>query len=155
MIRGAAALFIVALALTAPWYGCARRATDEELVRAAVIGAVKAVEERDVSAFMGFVSRDYDDADGNDFDAVKGMAFHQFMRGKPLRVFIRGMDIEVKGDLAAVDARVVAIRGVATLKDALPEEADAMRFNVVMRKEGAAWRALRASWASIGAAGLL
>ena len=136
---------------------CGKKSTDEELVRKAVDRAVRNVEEKDVSAFMKLVSKDYRDNEGNDYNGVKGILVYELLRKEKARVFVRSLAIEVKGDEALVDARVALARGMdaESIKDIIPQDAEAMRFNVVFRKEGGDWKAVNAVWTHLGAAGLL
>ncbi|MBI5493293.1 MAG: hypothetical protein HY893_10230 [Deltaproteobacteria bacterium] len=150
-------LFILLLALAVIIPACGKKSTDEELVRKAVDRAVRNVEEKDVSAFMKLVSKDYRDNEGNDYNGVKGILVYELLRKERVRVFVRSLAVEVKGDEALIDARVALVRGMDAegVKDIIPENAEAMRFNVVFRKEGGDWKAVNASWTHLGATGLL
>lgn len=151
-------LLPIALALSMLFaFSCGKRLSEEDIVRAAVEKAAKAAEAKDAAAFMKLVSKDYRDAYGNDYNAVKGILLHQFLRPGPVKVFIRGLEVEVKGDAALVDARVILVLGreVKTLGDIVPEDADAKRFSAVYQKEGRTWRVKSAEWESVGVAGLL
>ncbi len=150
-------VLIIFLALASALPGCGKRSTDEELVRGVVDKAVRAAEGKDAAAFMKLVAKDYSDDEGNDYNGVKGILVYELLRKENLRVFVRSLAIEVKGNEALIDARVALVRGMdsESLKDIIPENAEGMRFNVVLRKQGGGWKAISAKWAPIGAAGLL
>jgi hypothetical protein len=106
---------------------------------------------------MRHVSRDYNDDKGNDYDGAKGIVFLQFMKSGKLRVFLRKVDVEVKGERALVDTKVVLVRGmdVKRFEDLLPEDTAGYRFSVVFAREGGEWKALSAKWDNVGLVGLL
>ena len=136
--------------------GCSRP-SDEAAIRAVVDKAVEAAESKDAGGFMKLISKDYKDDSGNDYNAVKGILLYQLFRSDNVRVFIRGLDVEIKGDKAVVNAKAVLTRGadVKGLKDIPPEAASVMMFSVVLRKEDCKWKAVAAKWEQTGVAGLI
>jgi ketosteroid isomerase-like protein len=153
-ILGATALVALLLVLIP---ACSRKSTDEEMVRNAVKEAAGAAEAKDVKGFMAYISKDYHDDYGNDYDAVKGIIFYRFMRPGPISVFIRDVKVEVKGDRALVNARAVLVRGKEAegIGSVLPENAEAYRFSLVFTREDGRWKVFNAGWEAVGAAGLL
>lgn len=153
-VLGAAALAAMLLVLVP---ACSRKPTDEDMVRQAVKEAAVAAEAKDVKGFMAHISKDYRDDYGNDYNAVKGIIFYQFMRPGPLSVFIRDVTVEVKGDRTLVNARAALVRGKGAegIGSVLPENAEAYRFSLVFTKEDGRWRVFNAGWEAVGAAGLL
>lgn len=141
---------------------CRKPATDEELVREAVSRAAAAASAKDIPAVMRFVSKYYSDGYGNDYNAIRGVLFAELFKPGRVKVFMAGMDVEVKDARAVVDARAVLVRGSETeikgikeIKDIIPGQASIYRFSIVFRKEGAEWKALSADWKEAGVAGLL
>lgn len=150
-------LILLSFLLLVLAFGCSRKVGDEEEIRRVVSGAAEAAEAKDVKGFMAHISKDYQDDHGNDYDAVKGIIFYQFMRPGPLSVFVRGLDIEVRGQRALVNARAALVRGrdKKGIGSVIPEDAEAYRFSLVFTKEGGRWKVFSAGWEAVGAAGLL
>lgn len=136
---------------------CSKPKTDADLVKEAVTEVARAAEAKDVRDVMKYISKDYRGDDGSDYNAVKGIVFAQLFREDAVSIFIRGLDVDVTGDKAAAHLRVVMTRGkaVASLKDVPREAADAIKFEIVFKREDGAWKAVNAGWESIGLAGLL
>ncbi|OGP33716.1 MAG: hypothetical protein A2X93_05880 [Deltaproteobacteria bacterium GWC2_56_8] len=142
--------------ITALLQACSRP-PDEERIRASVSNAVEAAEAKDVKALMRFISKEYADDRGNDYNGVKGILVYQLLRPEPVKVFLRGLSIEVKGDAALVDAKAITMRGrnIKSLSDIVPDEAEAYRFSILFKNESGDWKVRSASWEPIGLAGLL
>ncbi len=147
--------FLLLLALALP--GCEKVMGPEERVREVIEKTADMVRAKDLKGFMRLVSKDYNDESGNDYNGVKGIVFYQFMRPGALKVFLRDVDIEVRGERALVDARAFLVRGKDkdSIADIIPEDAEGFRFSVVMRLEDGQWRALSAKWEAVGVLGLL
>ncbi len=144
-------LFVVALP------ACSRRASEEDLVRQTIASAAKAAEEKDMAGVMKAVSKKYADDSGNDYNAIKGVVFYEVMKPGSVSIFIRRVEVEVKGDTALAQVRAIITRAgpVKDIKDIVPENADGFGFSMVLKKEDGAWKAASARWESIGVAGLL
>ena len=136
---------------------CSQKMTGEDRVKEAVKRAVAAAEAKDVSGFMKFISKGYSDEQRNDYETIKGIVFYHLMKKGGVSVFVRSLSAEVKGTDAIVEARAVLVRtqGIKDIKNVLPDEAEAYRFNIVMKKEQDVWKAVNAGWAPVGVAGLL
>jgi ketosteroid isomerase-like protein len=136
---------------------CSKGVTEEDRVKRVVKDVEKAAESKDVKGFMRHVSKDYNDDRGNDYDGVKGILFYQFLRAEKVSVFVRGVEVEVRGDRALVNTKVVMVRGkeIEKIEDIIPEDAAGYRFSVVFRNEDGDWKALSARWDNVGVIGLL
>ncbi|MBI5561587.1 MAG: hypothetical protein HY894_01850 [Deltaproteobacteria bacterium] len=136
---------------------CSRPKTGVDLVKEAVTDAVASAEAKDVGGVMKRVSRGFHGDDGSDYNAVKGILLGQLFRDETVNIFIRGMEVEVKGDTAVAEVRVVMTRGkaVKSLSEVPRGAADALRFSIVFKKEDGSWKAVNAAWERIGLAGLL
>ncbi|MBI5887714.1 MAG: nuclear transport factor 2 family protein [Deltaproteobacteria bacterium] len=158
-IKPAALGLLIVLALCS----CGKKATDEELIRAAINRAAEAAEAKDTAGIMKLVSKDYRDDNGLDYNGIKGVLFGEFFRPGKIKVFVTGVTVEVKGEKALVTAKAALVRGVTpfkgkdvkSIKDILSENADAFRFTLIFKKEGGEWKLVNASWESISVAGLL
>lgn len=146
-------LFLLPIMLVA----CGKKMTEEERVRKTVEKAAEAVTEKDLKGFMRLVSEDYNDESGNDRDAVKGVMFSQLMKPGAVRVFLRGVTVEVKGENALVGARAFIVRAEAPegIPKVIPEDAEGFRFSIVLRREKGEWKALSAKWDEVGILGIL
>lgn len=157
-IKPAALGLLVVIALCS----CGKKATDEELIRAAINTAAQAAEAKDTAGVMKLVSKDYRDDNGLDYNGLdynglKGVVFGEFFRPGKIKVFVTGVTVEVRGEKALVTAKTALVRGkdVKSIKGMLPENADASKFTLIFRKEGGDWKLVNASWESISVAGLL
>jgi ketosteroid isomerase-like protein len=149
-------VILLLLALLA-FSACSKKMGPEERVREVVRKTADMVRAKDLKGFMRLVSKDYNDDAGNDYKGVKGIVFYQFMRPGALRVFLRDVEVEVRGELATVDTRAFLVRSKDkdSIVDIIPEDAEGFRFSVVMRLEDGQWRALSANWEAVGMLGLL
>ncbi|MFQ5465131.1 MAG: hypothetical protein ACE5EI_04305 [Thermodesulfobacteriota bacterium] len=146
---------IIVLAL----FGCSRP-SEEQRVRNEITGAARAIEAKDLKAFMSRLSRGFTDDHGNDRDMVKSILFGRFMRREDIRVFITSLDVEVKGTVARADIRLVVAVGpdlsaVRSARDAPPEDVGFFEVSAVFRKEGGEWLAVGANWVAAGTGGIL
>lgn len=145
-------IFILPLLFIALFSACSKKVSEEDAVRAVVHEAKQAVIDKDVSAFMRHISKDYTDGKGNDHKGIKGLVFYEVMKPGKLNIFIRGIKVKVEGDRAVADLKAAFFRGE---DNAIPDDADALEFSIVFRKESGEWKALSADWARTGIAGLL
>ena len=136
---------------------CGKAVSDEAVLRQMVEDAARAAEAKDMEALMGRVSRDYHDENGNDYNAVKGILFFEFMKPGNINVIVRGVEVRVEGDAAVVDAKVFLVRGrdIEDVTDIIPEDAEGIKFSVVFRREGRTWKVIGAGWTGVGIAGLI
>ena len=136
---------------------CGNKATDEEIIRATVNGAVLSAEAKDIAGFMKVVAKDYRDDNGLDYNGVKGIVFREFFKPGRIKIFVTGITVEVKGEKGLVTAKAVLVRGaeVKTIKDVFPENADAFKFTLIFKKQGAQWKLFNATWEPVSVAGLL
>lgn len=151
-----ALLILVCLVLLLP--SCRKKVDQRERVKQAVRDTAAAVEAGDIRAFMGFISEDYSDNRGFDRNTVKGVVFAELMRPGRLRVYMRELDVpELEGEKAVVEGRVFVARfdRDEDAIDIIPEDAQGFRFSIVMRREDGRWRALVASWETVGPVGLI
>lgn len=146
---------LMAALLTLP--SCSKSLGEEDKVRAVVEAVAEAARARDIKGIMKHISTNYSDDAGNDYKALKGMLFYQFMRAQKVSVFVRNIDVEVQQDRALVNTRVLVVLGkeVETIDDVLPEDAAGLKFSVVFEKVSGRWKALSASWDNVGMIGII
>ena len=142
------AVTLAVLALPA----CTRK-TDEAKIRGVIEAVRKAAEERDVKGVLAHMDKQYRDAEGNDYQAIKGMLLYYFFRHQKISVIVTNMTIAV--DRASASARFQAILSGRTgaSGDILPEALGAYRFEASFRKEQDDWKILSARWERWGEAG--
>lgn len=147
-----ALIFICLFILSA----CARPVSEEDRLKAIVNEAAEAAQKKDIDAIRKHISKSYKDPEGNDYDSVRRILAYHFIRAETVSVFVRGIDIEIKGGtaLAAVNAFLVRGKDVKSIKDILPESAAGYKFDLIFKKEDGDWKVVNAEWQNVGAAGL-
>lgn len=137
--------------------GCANGVSEEDRLRGIVDEVAEASEKKDIEGVRRHVSKVYKDQEGNDYGDVKRILLYHFLRAETVSIFVRSVDVEIKGGTALVRANVVLVRGkeIKTLKDIIPESAVGYRFEVMFKKEDKDWKAINARWQDVGIAGLL
>jgi hypothetical protein len=151
MMKRLFVLFIVVL--TAAGFAACRRETEEDRVRKVISSVQKAVEDKKIAAVQEQVSRAYRDPQGNDYEGIKSILAFYFFRHRAVSVSIPALDITVKGDEArAAFQAILAGRdgGDADNKTILPDSLGVYQFDIVLRKEGDAWKAVSATWERLG-----
>ena len=148
-------LFLVALCVLFFSIGCSKPLPDEEAIRGAIEGMAKAAEAKDVKGMMRHVSEDYRDNFGNNRKAIKGMLLYEIFRPEPITVFVRSVGVEIEGETALADIKVVMVRGtgVESMEAILKAKSAGYRIDAVFGKEtGGAWRIQSAEWTDVGVA---
>ncbi|MBI5287287.1 MAG: hypothetical protein HY878_06835 [Deltaproteobacteria bacterium] len=137
--------------------GCAKGVSEEDRLRGIVDEVASAGEKKDIEGVRRHLSKTYKDQEGNDYDGVKRVLLYHFLRAETVSIFVRGVDVEIKGGTALVRANVVLVRGkeIKSLKDIIPESAVGYRFDVVFKKEDGGWKAINGQWQDVGVGGLL
>lgn len=146
--------FLCAFALQA----CSKAMSPEDLIKAAVYDAAAAAGNKDVKGVMKYVSKSFKNDEGLDYNALKAILLSELFKGEKTRVFVVSIRVEVKRDTAVVEVKAVMVRGkkdVLELKDVVPADASAKRFDIVFKKEEDGWKAVSAVWEGIGLAGLI
>lgn len=138
-------------------FACAKEISEEDKIKAIVNEAAEASQKKDIAGIRKHVSKTYRDQEGNDYDGIKGILIYHFLRDETISVFVRSVDVEIKGDTAVVRANVIFVRGkeIKSISDIIPESASGYRFEVVFKKEEADWKAVSGQWQNVGMAGLL
>ncbi|MBI5875782.1 MAG: hypothetical protein HZB81_08095 [Deltaproteobacteria bacterium] len=146
-------LILVFLILSA----CAKQISEEDKLKAIVNETAEAAQKKDIGEIRKHISKSYKDADGNDYDAVRRILAYHFIRAETVSIFVRNVDVEIKGDTALVRANVILVRGkeVKSISDIIPESAAGYRFEMIFKKEGRDWKTVSGTWQDVGAAGLL
>ncbi len=135
--------------------GCGKGTSDEELLKALVRDTATLIEKKDVKAALKHFSDDFADDKGNDKKMVKSLLLVQMLRGGKIKIYIRDVKVEVKGDKALLDVRSFVVRGDEAETDIIPDERQGLRMSIVCQKEKGEWKYLSAEWGEVGALGLI
>lgn len=73
-------------------------ASDEEMIRDTVNGAMAALVQQDVDAMMGYYSEDFQSADGMD-----KAGFQQFIQGAKDQAFLDGIEVDTTEMMVTVE----------------------------------------------------
>jgi hypothetical protein len=121
---------------------CAKPATPEEQVRAALGDAARALEKGDVGAAGDALSDDYADGARRTKQQMKGLALFALRRG-PVAIVLQDVVVRVDGDRATATTKAFAVQGAAevqTPRDLLPQRAREFPLTTTWAREGGAWR---------------
>lgn len=146
------AVLAVALAGVVAWrLGAPPPPTDEDLVRRLFDDAAAAAEEKRVGDAVAGVSERFR-GEGLDRRGVKQLVAAHVLRGSWVEVSIAGTAVHVEGDRAAATVDAVLARAAGqgkALRDLVPGEATAHRFDCLLEREDEGWRVVEASWRPI------
>lgn len=120
----------------------------EEELRNWVAAASAAAGDLDRRALIAMVSEDYEDARGNDRDAINNILRAYFLRQKSVALVFRIDELTVSGGTAAEILLTVA--GVGTTTRALGVNADAYRFSLELARDDGEWMLIGARWGELG-----
>ncbi|MFQ6003880.1 MAG: hypothetical protein ACE5OQ_00110 [Woeseia sp.] len=120
----------------------------EEELRDWVASASAAAGDLDRRALIAMVSENYEDARGNDRDAINKILRAYFLRQKSVALVFGIDELMVSGGTAAEILLTVA--GVGTTTRALGVNADAYRFALELAKDDDEWMLIGARWGELG-----
>ena len=156
-LAGALAVILIAVVM---WGGAG--GPEEAKVRKMVAEMAAAAEERDIKGVLKHISDDYTDNHGNDLKALKRVLLAQFFRGEDVSVFVRTVEVALRGDRGLLDVKAVLVlnrsagkSGAEGIGDVVPEDAAGFRFDSVIDKEGGRWKVRSVKWERVGVVGLL
>lgn len=156
-IAGFSRFFLTVLCILFFSIGCSEPPTDEDVIRGVIQEMARASEAKDIKGMIRHVSEDYRDDYGNNRKALKGLFLYQVIRPEPITVFVRSVGVEVEGETALADIRVIMVRGtgVEGMDEILKAKSAGYRIDAVFGKEaGGAWRIKSAEWRDVGVAAL-
>ncbi len=120
-----------------PLVMCAPEPTPEEAVREVIRQTAAACEERRLGDAVAAISENYQDEDGLGKQQLYGLLFRQFARDGGLGVVLGPTRVEIEGQEAT--AYFVAAFGESSGLIGLPDEADALEFEVALSLEDSEW----------------
>ena len=117
-------------------------------IRALVVQAQTAAEERNVGDLRALVADDYVDARGYDRKAVENLIRLHVLRNQSIHLFTRVGDIAFpQADRATVKvAAAMAGRPVASAGELVGVNADLYRFDLELIRRDGKWQVQRAAW---------
>ena len=129
--------------------GCSKTPkTPEAAVRQTVSALEKAVEEKDVDAFMEHVHSSYRDPQNNHRRALRAMLAMRFFRQGSIHALVRVSDVKFPTKTTALAELAVAVAGTP-----LPEKgvldglrADIFDLNLTLRLDDDEWTVSNARW---------
>ena len=128
---------------------CSRDADSPETeIRALVVQAQTAAEERNVRDLRALVADDYADAQGHDRKTVENLIRLHVLRNQSIHLFARIRDIAFpQPDRATVSvAAAMAGRPVASAGELVGVNADLYRFDLELIRRDGKWQVQRAAW---------
>ncbi len=150
-LRKTTALIILALFVGYAGSSC-RKETEADKVKKVIVTVQKAAEEKNVRAVLATLSKNYRDAQGNDYDAIKGLLLAYFFRHQKIHVYIPNIEVAVQpnGATAVFDAVLSGGTAAGSVKDIVPESLGVYTFDISLQKENGDWKVLSAKWERTG-----
>lgn len=120
----------------------------EAEIRALIVQAQTAAEERNVGGLRVLVADDYADARGHDRKAVENLIRLHVLRNQSIHLFTRTGDIAFpQADRATIKvAAAMAGRPVASAGELAGVNADLYRFDLELIRRDGKWQVQRAAW---------
>ena len=145
-------LFIIVLVSSALITSCKKPMTDEEIITQIINDCGDLTEEKDLKGVMSYVSDSYKDAQGYGRDDIKGYLFVYFRQHERIGVFVRHVDVEVKGDSAEAVVKVIFTGGekIEGVGDVVPSSGSGYQLDLKFAREEGDWMVVRAKWTDIG-----
>lgn len=116
---------------------------DRTLIERIIRSSVDAAKDRDVSGMLARVADDFEGPRRIRKNELKRMLLGRLLKDQWLRIFERSLtvDIEVEGEAATAELRVVLARGnkVTQLEDLVPTDASSLRINLKLARRERRW----------------
>lgn len=139
-------LSLIALALLC---ACSSETVDdpETQVRDTLTQIEEAAEQRSLSGIMEHISDDYADHQGNDSKQIARLAQLQIMRNQKISIFTLVRSINIENDVASVElSAAMAARDTDLSIEANRLKADAVKFSILLKREGEDWKVHSVAW---------
>ena len=120
----------------------------EDQVREAIQAVAQGARDKNLGDAVKPISRAYHDDEGLSFDNIRGVLFREFQQGQAISVVLGPINVELDpdGETAWADVDVALADGVdVSSLDFFPANADALRFEVELQKEGEDWKIISQS----------
>lgn len=138
---------IILLTLSLIFFYC-KKETDEDRLKKIVKILAEAGSNKDIKTIKEYISKDYHDPKGNDYDGLKGLLAYYFLQHPRISIFITEQHVNLKGETATVEARAVLTSGreIKSVKDLLPEGMSYYIFLIDFKKIDGDWMIYSADW---------
>ncbi len=132
--------------------GCGEDITPDELFRETLTTMETAVEKKDLSQFMEYISPQYQDSKSRNRDDIKNIARLHILRNRELHIYKHITQIDITNDQYAEAVILVAMAGqpIESAQSLIGLRADLMRFKVSFEFDQV-WRVQSAQWSRAGA----
>ncbi len=141
-------ILLVTLVVFLPWlFSCASTSPEDQIL-AWVDRAVQRAEERDLPAMMDLVSDNYSDDEGRDKKVIRGLLLYYFRSNRSVYVWKKVKSLQVADSETAQLTLAVILAGKPFAEDMnlTKFQADMLRFDFVLEKDGRDWRVIEATW---------
>ncbi len=114
--------------------------SDEDQIREAIHQVAEGAEAADLGMSLEPISENYADPDDLDKNGIRGLLFYQFNKRGSISVWLSPIDVEVRGDAATASFEVGLVEGAKGSVVGWPVGAEAMHFEVELRREDGEWK---------------
>ena len=128
--------------------GCKRALSDEEQVRAVIRKAVSAANDKEAAGVVEDTAPGFKGPGGADVAECRRILTGYFLQQGWLKVFERGLEVNVEGAKASAELDALVARGtpVESVEDILPKQASRLVFELQLEKNERGWAFSRASY---------
>lgn len=122
--------------------------TEEGRIKEIVKTLAEAGSRKDIKTIKEYISKDYHDPKGNDYDALRSLLAYYFLQHPRISIFITDQTINLKENSATVEAHAVLSSGkeIKSLSDIIPEGMTFYVFIIDFRKVNGDWLIFGADW---------
>jgi hypothetical protein len=124
---------------------------EKEKVKKVITAVQTGVEEKSIRGVTAHIAKDYNDPEGNNFEALRGLLLGYFLRYPKISGYITHLDISVNGASARATLKAILTSGRKTgsVSDVVPEQLGIYRFDVEFRNESGNWKITSARWSEV------
>lgn len=142
-------IVLILLALTLPF---CKKTSEEERLKNLVKTLAEAGSRKDIKTIKEYISKDYHDVRGNDYDELRGLLAYYFLQHPRISIFITAQSVNIKENIATVEAHAVLSSGkeIKSLSDIIPESMDFYTFIIDFKKIDDEWLIASADWFQSG-----
>ena len=114
--------------------------SDEDQIREAIHQVAEGAESADLAMSIEPFSEGYLDANNVDKNGIRGILFYQFNKRGSISVWLSPIDVVVSGDSATASFEVGLVEGAKDTVVGWPIGAEALHFDVELRREEGEWK---------------
>lgn len=131
--------------------GC-HKETEQDKVREVLTDIHKSVEKKDIGNVVSHLSKAYNDPQGFDYNAVKGLLLGYFYQHPKISVYITNLEISLENMASKATFQAVLTGGNQAGSSAglIPESLGMYSFEILLNKEQKEWKVATAKWERVG-----